>query len=122
MQRLVCGSLDATFRPAGAVDGAQLMALLDESRPDRPRPYNVVLTRDTLTFVQDTPWLISKHALASHYADACFAGAMWKDALGRLHVSAASGTYLPSPETLERAMRFFDALLPEVERVEERSD
>lgn len=58
-------------------------------------------------------WILSKHVLMSGYSKfVLFAGEIWKDENGVIHVNRNSGTYQPSPEQLDAMVEFLRALFP----------
>ncbi|MCC6977155.1 MAG: hypothetical protein IT343_02450 [Candidatus Melainabacteria bacterium] len=93
-----------------------------------PNKYNLVIVSqdpatglDTSTFILSRisggaklmDWILSKHVLMSGYAKwVVFAGEIWKDENGVIHVNRNSGTYQPSAEQLDAVVEFFRALFP----------
>jgi hypothetical protein len=81
--------------------------------------YNLVITDKKIIFariatgIKFVDWLLSKHLFAAGY-DACvlFAGEVWKDANGVIHINGNSGTYRPIEEKVLAAGRFMQAVFP----------
>ncbi|MCB9229197.1 MAG: hypothetical protein H6618_06255 [Deltaproteobacteria bacterium] len=91
--------------------------------------YNFVLTSKTLTIsrlkVRNklADWVLAKHLAISNYSDDVrFAGELWKDVDGVIHINNDSGSYRPKAEDLVqmRALmkKIFPTVLIEVEKNE----
>ncbi|HMO23951.1 MAG TPA: hypothetical protein PKC98_23550, partial [Candidatus Melainabacteria bacterium] len=83
--------------------------------------YNIVMTSKTITIastsvaVKVIDWLLSKHVIVSGYShDDRFAGEVWKDVEGIIHLNPNSGTFQPSQEQLIKAGQFMKAIFPHV--------
>ncbi len=81
--------------------------------------YNLVLTDEHIIIarisirVRIIDWILSKHVLMSGYHPAVlFAGEIWKDEHGVIHINRNSGTYQPSVEQLEKAAAFLRVVFP----------
>ncbi|HEY9777421.1 MAG TPA: hypothetical protein V6C81_26905 [Planktothrix sp.] len=92
--------------------------------------YNIVLMRSRISIARINvrvkwinklvDWVLSKHVLMSGYdREVFFAGEMWKDAEGTIHINRNSGTYQPSEEELDEAVACLQALLPHVKIVKD---
>lgn len=65
-------------------------------------------------------WVLSKHVLMSGYDPAVgFAGELWKDADGVIHISGNSGTYRPTNVDVQAAVSFMQAVFPHLRFVAE---
>lgn len=101
--------------------------LFDSLRTDSaeiPNRYNIVVTGDSITImkvgikIKFVDWVLSKHVLISGYGtDVRFAGEIWKDEQGRLHINGNSGTYMPHPEQVQKAAELLGILFPHIEIV-----
>lgn len=94
----------------------------------QPNKYNLVIVGDDLrkdlagsTFILSritggarlVGWILSKHVLMSGYSKLVFfAGEIWKDEFGVIHVSRNSGTYQPTEAQLDAAVEFLRAIFP----------
>jgi hypothetical protein len=107
------------FEPVGTRSEADIYEMLRTDSPDTPQRYNIVITDDALTISRIkirspfVDWVLTKHVLVSGYHDGVrFAGEIWKDTDGVLHLSRNSGTYRPSAEQLGKAVEFLRAVFP----------
>lgn len=98
---------------------AQLYDMLRTDSPDAPNKYNLVITRARMIIARISigakiiDWILSKHVLMSGYdKDVVFAGEVWKDADGIIHVSRNSGTYQPDEEMHDLAVAYVQAVFP----------
>jgi hypothetical protein len=104
MARYAAGS--HRWRPVGKLTGMQLLSLLLPHER-----YNFVLTSRPARIVishvgpGSAGGLYAKHALLSELRRVAFAGELWLDERGVVHINNSSGTYQPR-----------DALLPAVEK------
>lgn len=81
--------------------------------------YNLVITTSKIILARITvrlnliDWILSKHVLASGYdPNVVFAGEVWKDVDGAIHINGNSGTYQPGDEDVIAAGEFMRALFP----------
>jgi hypothetical protein len=81
--------------------------------------YNLVLTDEHIIIARISirariiDWILSKHVLMSGYHPAVrFAGEIWKDEHGVIHINRNSGTYQPTLEQLQSAAAFLRAVFP----------
>lgn len=79
--------------------------------------YNLVLTDEHIIIARISirariiDWILSKHVLMSGYHPAVrFAGEIWKDEHGVIHINRNSGTYQPTLEQLQMAAAFLRAV------------
>lgn len=89
-----------------------------------PNKYNLVLTTESIIVARINvgakivDWILAKHVLMSGYhPHVRFAGEIWKDADGVIHVNRNSGTYQPSEAQLQAAVEFLRALFPNLKVV-----
>ncbi len=92
----------------------------------KPAKFNMVITKDRVVIagltvkVKRVDWLLTKHVLMSGYdPDVRFAGEVWKDENGVIHINNNSGTYRPSNESVDAAVAYLSKLLPGVKIVGE---
>jgi hypothetical protein len=94
-----------------------------------PNIYNLVITSKRIIIARTTikakiiDWILSKHVLMSGYDKfVVFAGEIWKDEHGVIHVSRNSGTYQPKDWMLQAIVRFLQAVFPHLTVVAEERD
>lgn len=94
-----------------------------------PMKYNIVMTSKTTTIAQTSvavkviDWLLSKHVIVSGYShDDRFAGEVWKDIDGIIHLNPNSCTFQPSMEQLIQAGHYMKAIFPNVRIMVETLD
>lgn len=117
------------FEPVGTRSEADVYEMLRTDSPENPQKYNIVITEDALTISRikvKSPfvdWVLTKHVLVSGYHEGVrFAGELWKDTDGVLHLSRNSGTYRPSAEQLDKAVDFLRAVFPNLAIEREERD
>lgn len=81
--------------------------------------YNLVVTSRQIIIARISigtkllDWILSKHVLMSGYDKfVLFAGEIWKDEHGVIHVNRNSGTYKPTEEQLDAIVAFLQAIFP----------
>lgn len=81
--------------------------------------YNLVITDKKIIFariaagIKFVDWVLSKHLFAAGYDPyVLFAGEVWMDAKGVIHINGNSGTYRPGEEAVLAAGRFMQAVFP----------
>ncbi len=103
----------------GAKSERDIYDMLRTDSEKSPNKYNLVITRSRIIIsrinvgVKLIDWILSKHVLISGYdPQVAFAGELWKDANGVIHINRNSGTYQPSEEMLDEALAFMRAVFP----------
>lgn len=110
MAKYVVGS--SALRKVGLLTGPQVTRLLQADER-----YNFVLARRPMRLVLshlgpgDVGGLYAKHALLAELGRVIFAGELWKDERGTVHINNASGTYQPETELLPKVGAFLEAAL-----------
>jgi hypothetical protein len=91
--------------------------------------YNLVITRSSIILsrinvgVKLIDWILSKHVLMSGYHPfVVFAGEIWKDEQGVIHVSRNSGTYRPTEAMLDAVVEFLRAVFPHLTIVKDEEN
>jgi len=117
--RVLHWMLAAKYIDIGPRSECQVYDMLRTNSESSSNKYNLIITRRKITIARINvlaklvDWVLSKHVLMSGYAsDVIFAGEIWKDALGVIHVSRNSGTYRPTEEQLDLAVAFLRAVFP----------
>ncbi len=89
-----------------------------------PNKYNLVITDESISVARISvrakvvDWILAKHVLMSGYHPRVrFAGEIWKDQEGVIHLNRNSGTYQPSEEQLQAAAAFLRAIFPNLKVV-----
>lgn len=113
----------ASFVPLGIRSETDVFDMLESHRK-----YNLVCTvpeRGGSPGIKErrkTRIIISriKHLLTTGY-DQCvvFAGEIWKDSEGVVHITGNSGTYRPADETVDAFIRFLKSLFPHLKIVKD---
>jgi hypothetical protein len=124
------------YAELGITNERHVYDMLRTHSEQSPNKYNLVLTGavaadgtagDSRVIIARTTvksklvdWVLSKHVLMSGYDPAVgFAGELWKDADGIIHVSGNSGTYRPTNEDVQAAVAFLQAVFPHLRFVAE---
>lgn len=123
----------ANFVSMGARSEKDVYDMLRTDSKTSPNKYNIVCsvaqpttalglnaatkTRITISrisvAVKLIDWILSKHVLTSGYDPfVVFAGEIWKDAEGVIHVSGNSGTYRPTDEMVDAFIEYLRAVFP----------
>ncbi len=124
----------ANFVDIGAQSERDIYDMMRTNSDASPNRYNIVISlaeaKSALAGLNASPrtritiarisvavklidWILSKHVLMSGYDPAVvFAGEIWKDADGVIHVSGNSGTYRPTDEMVEAIVAFLRAVFP----------
>ncbi len=86
-----------------------------------PNRYNIVATGEKtyLTKVnlgwKYADWILTKHVLVADYSDDVrFAGEMWKDSNGVIHISNNSGTFKPSCDQVQEMVQILRKKFPNI--------
>jgi hypothetical protein len=118
VSRLRAG-LASEFQDLGKKGERHLHDLLQTHTDANPNKYNIVITGKGVTVARVqvrhkfVDWILTKHVLISGYdPDVRFAGEIWKDEHGVIHLNNDSGTYRPTPEQLQRAKEYLEAVFP----------
>ena len=118
--------LAPAFASVGPKSEQEIYDMLVTHSDEQPMKYNIVMTSKTITIastsvaVKVIDWLLSKHVIVSGYShDDRFAGEVWKDVDGVIHLNPNSGTFQPSQEQLIKAGQFMKAIFPHVRFVVE---
>lgn len=100
-------SLHSKSLPARKIGRSELGELMEVTTL-----YTFILTDAGIEFLRsgENPGeaVFSKHMVLANSGPVRFAGEMWIDEFGTLHVSNASGSYKPTEEALEKAKRVFE--------------
>lgn len=121
--KLIRFILAPKYAEVGTRDERDIHSMLRTHSAAQPNKYNLVLlgnqTESRFVLARITSgaklvdWILSKHVLMSGYAEhVVFAGEIWKDEAGVIHVNRNSGTYQPSEEQLDAVVEFLKALFP----------
>ncbi len=121
--------LAPSFAKVGAKSEQEIYDMLVTHSDELPFKYNIVMSRDETTIAQTSvavkviDWLLSKHVIVSGYKyDERFAGEVWKDVDGVIHLNPNSGTFQPTDEQLIQAGHYMKAIFPHVRVVVEATD
>ena len=122
---LVRRGLARSWAPVGARSSRDIYSMMRTHTDETPNKYNLVVyanpddpSESVFTVARLTPgrgkfvdWVMCKHVLMSGYAAFTkFAGEIWKDSEGVIHISPNSGTYQPTEEELRAMCAFFRAV------------
>jgi hypothetical protein len=119
MAKYVVGS--SALRKVGHLTGLDVARLLQPHER-----YNFILATNPMRMVLshigpgDVGGLYAKHALLAELGRVVFAGELWKDSHGALHINNASGTYQPETELLPKVAEFLEEALQVRVRPHER--
>src|SRR5262249_47355071 len=98
----------ATWADGGRQSEPTIVNQLRTHTDEAPAKYNMIVTGTWVRIGRlegrnkAIDWLLAKHVLLSNYSeDVRFAGEIWKDADGVIHINRNSGTYKPSAERAE---------------------
>lgn len=115
------GNLKPSMSEFSGKDESEIYDMLLTHSKSRGEKYNLVITDEMIVVSRVwvrydlVDWVLSKHVLMSGYApDVYFAGEIWKGEDGVIYLSRNSGTYRPSKECLEAALRFLNDVFPHV--------
>ncbi len=115
-----------SFEEVGLRSEADIYEMFRTHSEENPAKYNLVITGDAMTISRIkvgnpvVDWVLTKHVLVSGYNnDVRFAGEIWKDAAGLIHVSRNSGTYRPSANQLKQAEIYLRRTFPHLTVVAE---
>mmetsp|Transcript_15654 Transcript_15654/g.44404 ORF Transcript_15654/g.44404 Transcript_15654/m.44404 type:complete len:560 (+) Transcript_15654:79-1758(+) len=104
-------------------------AMLQPEVDGDQRRYNLVVTSREMILVSNSvyfgfvDWVLSKHVLISGYSpDVRFAGEIWKTEDGKIHVNNNSGTYRPTNEQVQNAVKLANVFFPALEVVAEYAE
>lgn len=121
--------LAPNYAELGPQSEAEIFNMLRTHSDEESNIYNIVVMRtprnlkNGVRFVLSrissgarlVAWLLSKHVLASNYdPEVLFAGEMYKDVNGVIHLTGNSGTYQPTVEELYAARDFLAAIFRHV--------
>lgn len=122
------GNLNPTMMEFSDKNEADIYDMLLTHSVERGEKYNIVINDEMLVVSRVwvrydvIDWVLSKHVLMSGYSpNVYFAGEIWKSEDGVVYLSRNSGTYRPSRECLESALRFLRAVFPNI-RIEIEDD
>jgi hypothetical protein len=119
--KYVVGS--SALRKVGELTGKDIIRLL---QPDER--YNFILAQKPLRIVLshvgpgEVGGMYAKHALLAELGRVVFAGELWKDGEGVVHINNASGTYHPEATLLPRVRDFMHEALQIPVEEHERTD
>lgn len=112
-------ALVAQYQPVGERSEADVINMLRTDSAAKNGKYNLVVTGDRVVVARldvgigKVDWLLTKHVLMSGYDPSVrFAGEIWKDAEGVVHINRNSGTYQPSPTQLAAAAEYLQGIFP----------
>lgn len=118
--------LAPSYIDIGSRSEEQIYDMLRTDSPESPNKYNLVITRKRLIIARINvaqkliDWILSKHVLMSGYdPEVVFAGEVWKDAEGVIHVSRNSGTYQPTEAEHDLAVALVQAIFPHLKVVKD---
>ena len=114
------------FAGVGPKSEQDVYDMLVTHSDELPMKFNIVITGKAITIasisvaVKVIDWFLSKHVILSGYSrDDRFAGDVWKDTQGVIHLNPNSGTFQPTQEQLVQAGRYLKAIFPHVKIVVE---
>jgi hypothetical protein len=117
--RLIHAFLAPSYASIGLKSERDVYDMLRTDSKKVANKYNLVITTEKIILARTTvrlnvvDWILSKHVLASGYdPNVVFAGEVWKDVDGVIHINGNSGTYQPSDEDVVAAGAFMRALFP----------
>lgn len=101
----------------------EILALFKVHTNDDPNRYNFVVTGQEIIIARLNvnasrwaDWALGKHVLLANYSnDVRFAGELYKDGSGKLHINNNSGTYRPSAEQLKQLEKFLKSIFAVME-------
>lgn len=129
--------LAPNYAELGPQSEAEIFEMLRTHSDEESNVYNIVIMRTSrnlengVRFVlsriksgaRTVAWVLSKHVLSSNYdPGVLFAGEIYKDVDGLIHLTGNSGTYQPTLEELHSARDFLAAVFPHVTFVVDSCD
>lgn len=127
--QFIGSNMAPTYSAPKTIDEAQITGLMEASTEEKPNKFNFVLTDSHMIIgklnagYKWADWILSKHVLLSNYAkNVRYAGEMWKTADGVIHINNDSGTYKPTLDDMGQALKFAQALFPNLKIVMERAE
>lgn len=116
---MIISNLQNSTTRFGAQSEDTVFNMMEVDSPETPNKHNIVITDEGAAIARlnirnkFVDWLLTKHVLMTNYSKSVwFAGEIWKDADGLIHVNANSGTYRPTEEELQKAILYLQALFP----------
>lgn len=117
--KLIHKVLAPAYADLGLKSERDVYDMLRTDSAKKSNKYNLVITVKKIIVARTTvgvkiiDWVLSKHVLASGYdPDVLFAGEVWKDCDGVIHINGNSGTYQPTDEEVLAAGRYMQAAFP----------
>lgn len=117
--KLIHKILAPSYADLGLKSERDVYDMLRTDSVKKSNKYNLVITVKKIIVARTTvgvkliDWILSKHVLASGYdPDVLFAGEVWKDTDGVIHINGNSGTYQPSDEDVLAVGRYMQAAFP----------
>ena len=117
--KLIHKVLAPAYANLGLKSERDVYDMLRTDSAKKSNKYNLVITVKKIIVARTTvgvkiiDWVLSKHVLASGYdPDVLFAGEVWKDTDGVIHINGNSGTYQPSDEEVLAVGRYMQAAFP----------
>ncbi|CAN5321488.1 hypothetical protein BH11CYA1_BH11CYA1_15210 [soil metagenome] len=127
--KLIHKVLAPNYADLGLKSERDIYDMLRTDSAKKTNKYNLVITVKKIIVARTTvgvkiiDWVLSKHVLASGYdPDVLFAGEVWKDSDGVIHINANSGTYQPSDQELEAVGLYMKAVFPHLRVVVDRME
>lgn len=112
------------WAPVGVRSERDVYNMLRTHSAKKNNKYNLVVTSKRIIISRISigtkllDWILSKHVLMSGYDKfVVFAGEIWKDENGVIHVNRNSGTYKPTEEQLDAVVAFLQAVFPHLKVV-----
>ncbi len=117
--KLIHKVLAPAYADLGVKSERDVYDMLRTDSAAKSNKYNLVITNKKIIVARTTvgvkivDWVLSKHVLASGYdPDVLFAGELWKDSDGIIHINGNSGTYRPSDNDVLAVGRYMQAVFP----------
>jgi hypothetical protein len=117
--KLIHKVLAPAYADLGIKSERDVYDMLRTDSAAKSNKYNLVITNRKIIVARTTvgvkivDWVLSKHVLASGYdPDVLFAGELWKDVNGVIHINGNSGTYRPSDDDVLAVGRYMQAVFP----------
>lgn len=124
--KLIHTVLAPDYADLGLKSERDVYDMLRTDSAKKSNKYNLVVTTKKIIIARTTvgvklvDWILSKHVLASGYdPEVLFAGEIWKDASGVIHINGNSGTYQPTDEQVLAIGRYMQAAFPHLQVVVE---
>jgi hypothetical protein len=126
--KLIHKVLAPSYADLGLKSERDIYDMLRTDSANNSNKYNLVITAKKIIVARTTvaikiiDWLLSKHVLASGYdPDVLFAGEVWKDTDGVIHMNDNSGTYQPGEKELSAAALYMQAVFTHLKVVGDMS-